>query len=402
MSAAVANAPLANAANTIKSVTNNVANTLGNMSIAGFKISDIITGYDGVTTVMILIMVFLFLIIFGWCYTKLRLDQTNCSDLSDLYPNFPQLSNIDPTLPAFKYNLRDYYIKSAYNCCSAGRFKNDFVNTCALKNCIYQGARCLDFEIYSVDSKPVVAVSTTDDYSVKESYNSIPFASAMEIVALNAFNGSACPNPKDPLILHLRIKSQIKSIHDDIARALYNTLNDRLLGKKYSYENYGENIGSESLKDLMEKVVIVVDKSNPRFSDTLLNEYVNLTSNSVFMRSLRYNDILYTPDKDEQIEYNRRNMSIVLPKLSAANDNFSSALAFAYGCQMSAMSFQNFDANLEFYTQYFDNAGTAFVLRPDNLRYIETIITAPENQNPGTTLQQQSYTDPTSQRTTTL
>jgi hypothetical protein len=247
-----------------------------------------------------------------------------------------------------------------------------------------------------------VAVSTTNDFSVKESYNSIPFASAMEIVSLNAFSGSSCPNPKDPLIIHLRIKSKMKKIHDDIARALYNTLNDRLLGKKYSYENYGENIGSASIKDLMEKVVIVVDKSNPLFSDTLLNEYVNLTSNSVFMRNLRYNDILYTPDKDEQIEYNRKNMSIVLPNLASANDNYSSALAFAYGCQMPAMSFQNFDSNLEFYTQYFDTAGTAFVLRPENLRYIETLITAPENQNPDTTLQQKSYTDPTSQRVTIL
>ena len=57
----------------------------------------------------------------------------------------------------FSYNLRDYYIKTAYNCCTAGEYKNDFVNVCALKNCIRQGARCLDFEIYSVKGSPVVA-----------------------------------------------------------------------------------------------------------------------------------------------------------------------------------------------------------------------------------------------------
>ena len=32
-----------------------------------------------------------------------------------------------------------------------GSYKNDYVNLCALKSCIKQGARCLDFEIYSVN-----------------------------------------------------------------------------------------------------------------------------------------------------------------------------------------------------------------------------------------------------------
>ena len=35
--------------------------------------------------------------------------------------------------------------------------KNDFVNICALKNCIKQGARCLDFEVYSCTTMPAIA-----------------------------------------------------------------------------------------------------------------------------------------------------------------------------------------------------------------------------------------------------
>jgi hypothetical protein len=49
---------------------------------------------------------------------------------------------------------------------------------------------------------------------------------------------------------------------------------------------------------------------------------------------------------------------------------------------MIAMSFQNFDDNLKFYTQYFDDAGSAFVLRPERLRYIPTYIPIPPAQNP--------------------
>ena len=52
--------------------------------------------------------------------------------------------------------LYDYYIKTAYNACAGGSYKNDFVNICNLKAILKQGVRCLDFEIYSVDDKPPV------------------------------------------------------------------------------------------------------------------------------------------------------------------------------------------------------------------------------------------------------
>ena len=60
-------------------------------------------------------------------------------------------------------------------------FKNTYVDTCALKEIIGQGVRALDFQIYSVDNLPVIAVSSigcdysdasTDKlcYNIKESY----------------------------------------------------------------------------------------------------------------------------------------------------------------------------------------------------------------------------------------
>jgi hypothetical protein len=167
-----------------------------------------------------------------------------------------------------------------------------------------------------------------------------------------------------------------------MANALYNTLEDRLLGPEFSYENNGRNIGGYPIANLMGKVVIIVDKSNPIFTDTLFNEYVNLASNSAFMRGLRYKDVEYTPDKEELIFFNKQNMTICIPDLSARNKNFSSALAMTYGCQFIAMSFQNFDNNMQYYTQFFDDAGSAFVLRPDRLRYIPTFIPIPKAAEP--------------------
>ena len=323
------------------------------------------------------------LLMLTWVWSKTRLNAANCADMDALYSEFPTIHTLNINGDGFEHNLRDYYIKTAYNACSAGQFKNDFVNTCALTNCIKQGCRCIDLEIYSVNNKPVIATSSVDDYSVKETYNSIPFADAMGVIASHAFSGGTCPNPGDPLIIHLRIMSKNKLIYKDMANDLESKLSSRLLGPKYSFENHGKNIGSLPLKTFMGKIIIIADKSNPLFEDTPLDEYVNIASNSIFMRNLRYSDgIKFAPDMSEVVEYNKKNMSICLPDIGPSDTNNNPALPMKYGCQMVGMSIQNFDSSMEYYDKIFDEAGTAFILKPKNLRFIPLTIPAPTPQNP--------------------
>ena len=131
----------------------------------------------------------------------------------------------------------------------------------------------------------------------------------------------------------------------------------------------------------MNKVVIMVDKSNPLFTNTKLNEYVNIASNAMFVRNMRYKDVIYCPDVKELIYYNQQNMTIVLPDISATNKNYSPTLVMAYGCQMIGMSFQNFDPYMQVYTQLFDDAGSAFIVRADKYRYFPIYIVAPPPQD---------------------
>ena len=353
---------------------------------------------DNITQIMIIIIAFLFFVIFLWCYNKVNLNATNCSNLSRVYKNFPLISSINSENPIFAYKLRDYYIKTAYNCCSAGNFKNDFVNLCALKNCIKQGARCLDFEIYSLNNKPIIAVSSKNDYNIKGSYNSIDFSEAMKVIAVYAFSGNTCPNPNDPLLLHFRIMLNNPTIYDEMAMVLYDTLEDKLLGKKFSYESRGRNIGSYPLDKLMNKTIIMVDKSNPLFSSTKINEYVNIASNSVFLRNLRYSQIKYCPDVNELIDYNKKNMTITLPDESSNNKNVSVDLAMAYGCQMVGVSFQNFDTNMEYYTKKFDDAGSAFILQDEKYRHIPLFIPKPPLQDPNNSYEARVYDLPTGEK----
>ena len=171
--------------------------------------------YAATYGIWILIGVVIFLII-SWILNKGRLAGeagSNCTTMNAVYKDFPPISTVDTSEDGYNYGLRDYYIKTAYNCCSAGYYKNDFVNICALNNCIRAGARCLDFAVYSVDNRPVIAVSSMEDYSTKESYNSIPFGKAMETIANNAFASGATTCFGDPLIIHLRILSRNKKIY---------------------------------------------------------------------------------------------------------------------------------------------------------------------------------------------
>ena len=49
---------------------------------------------------------------------------------------------------------------------------------------------------------------------------------------------------------------------------------------------------------------------------------------------------------------------------------------------MVALSLQSYDSSLEFYNELFDKAGSAFVLKPLELRYIPVTIPVPPPPNP--------------------
>jgi hypothetical protein len=325
------------------------------------------------------------IMIFGigsYIYTKMQLNTANCNNLKEIYSGFPTISSFNPNDSAYKYLLRDYYVKSAYNCCSGGQFKNDYVNTCALKTCIQQGARVLDFEIYSINDNPVIATSSINNYHVKETYNSINLDDALQIINNNAFSGGSCPNPNDPLVLHFRIQSNNEKMMNKMADDIYNNIESKLLDKIYSNEYYGHNLGAVPLKEFLGKIIISVNKSNNSFENTKLKEYVNMASSSIFLRNSRFYDIQYTPDSNELIEYNKKQMTFCIPDLSPYDTNFSAATAMKYGCQWIGMNFQNFDANMEYYDLFFDKTGSAFVLKPEMLRYVPVTIPNPKPQDP--------------------
>jgi hypothetical protein len=194
---------------------------------------------------MIMVFIFIILIIFiAYMIYLTKLEGREVNFMNTLYPsldgNIIPISSNDPNC---QYNLFDYYIKTAYNACSGGSYKNDFVDINILKSILKQGVRCIDFEVYSINNQPVVAASTVDDFYVKETFNSVNFGTIMDTIQNYAFSGGTCPNPTDPLILHLRIKSNNQNMYTNLAN-IFKSYDSIMLGKEYSYEYSGKNLGN--------------------------------------------------------------------------------------------------------------------------------------------------------------
>jgi len=294
---------------------------------------------------------------------------------------------VDPmTLP-----LRNFYIKTALNCCCLGEWKNNYVDIVPLKSAIADGYRCLDFEIYSEGNKPVVAASTKPSFYYKETYNSIPFSDAMAAIAQNAV--TTAPNGTDPLFINLRIKSNNAKIVPDIVDTINANFGNMLLGPDYNYLYAGNNLGQVPMSAFQNKVIIMADISNPMCADKDLPlfQILNVGSNSPFLHQLQYEmGVKNTPDMDALIDHNKKNMSIVFPD-APFNENVNFNVAKAFGCQFIGMMPQVKDVNLEIYNKAFNDVGSAFVLKPPELCYQQVVIDAPPPQNPALSLAGRNY-----------
>jgi hypothetical protein len=333
---------------------------------------------------MILFVILIILVAFiVYIFHIKNLNKSECNYMNDLYSNLDSyIQPITTTDADCSGNLYDYYIKTAYNSCSGGSYTNNYVDVCNLKSVLKQGVRCLDFEIYSIDNNPVVATSILDSYYIKQTFNYVDFSDVMNVIQNYGFASGTSPNPTDPIIIHLRCMSENQTMYTNLANvfASYDTI---MLGKEYSFENNGENIGSVPLTSFMGKCILVIDKENSSFLENQkLLEYVNLVSNSVFMRAYNYTDVANNQDVNELTEYNKRCMTIVFPDTGANPANPSGILCMEYGCQMVAMRYQLSDNNLQQNISFFDQNRYAFVLKPARLRFEPVLIDQPVKQNP--------------------
>ena len=348
------------------------------------------------TNINLISMIFIFVIlltIFIYIYQKVVLRQKNCTNISKYWDENKKMDDTIKILPKkgdadfsgvfidetddgleYELRLRDFYIKTAHNCCCNGEFKNDYVDLCSLENCAKFGVRALDFQIYSYKNNPVISASTVENNQYKEMYNHLDFYETMDMIhkKFMLFDDS-CPNPDDPLFLIFRIHSKNTVIYDNMADSLLTIFGEKLLSKQHSgFENAmnGNNLASVYLSYLRKKVVIIVDKTRTmNFTSSKLYKHTNLCLGESMGHIYRASDLKHKPDISNLRSNNKYNMCLLLPDKDKNRDNYDpTEIGFLNGVQFIAMNFQMKDEYLNVYNRIFTDAGYAFAKKQEALR----------------------------------
>jgi len=307
---------------------------------------------------------------------------TNTSSMNAIYSSINKsIQSIDPTNSTFTQPLCGYYIQSAYDCCSTGSIPDGTVSLDAMINCMKQGCRFLDFQIFCYDKKPIVACSSSENHYVIDSYNFLLFSDVFVAIIDNAFSPNAVPNPKDPLFLSFRFKTNEQSAFQMMAN-LFSEHEELFLPARYSYESYHKNFGAVKLNDLAQKIVIFVDshhgddKQNTEESRRAYEscadfyEYVNFVSGQPMFKVKTSQEIMQDTNADEELAiHNNDFLTVVYPSPSNGKwVNMDALTIQSTGSQFLCMMYQFPDANLTASNTFFNSTGYAFALKPVGLR----------------------------------
>jgi hypothetical protein len=265
--------------------------------------------------------------------------------------------------------IRNYCIKSSSNSAYTGKH----MNLNMIKYVLSRGCRFLDFEIYIKDNIPIVAYST--NRQSLETFTSeapaVSLAGVFSTIMSNAFTDTA-PNPKDPLFIHLRIKTLDPNAYTKIAKLIKSNL-----ATKQLTDGQGNAVPitlDTQLTSLQGKVAVIVDQhSSPGYQNYStcspdqtecysLAKTVNMVSNSQSIRTYFQRELTFQPiNPPDPAVYLFR---IVFPDLGFFNSTKNSDSMYLiknYGTQAIAQAFYEKDGNLRTYEEIFKTNRGAFV-----------------------------------------
>lgn len=320
--------------------------------------------------------------IWATVYVSLQLTSTPPSDAS-LTKNLTVYADYKPaplTCPNDNA-LTDYYVAGSAYSVLPGKTVYSYVTTDAITKVVEGGSRIVELHVYDVNKDPVVGIA--DERSKKMlTYNTVPFEACCIAIGNSAFKQPS------PFVLSLVFHTEDTLVINKCADILKNTLRKFMLDSSYSYQR--KNIALEPACNFLNKLIIV---SGDHHKGTGMDELVNLSWSSSLCRRLTYTQAAQTYDHDELINYNRRNITLVVPDLdttSMANKN--PEICFAYGCQWVLMNYGSLDNAMEVYTGRFSEA--SFIVKPDELRYKPVTYTSPAPQDPNVSFQPKRMTSP--------
>jgi hypothetical protein len=340
------------------------------------------------TNKMYIIFFFVSIIIIGiliYISNQLNLKHKNCSNLNKSTNtsviSIEKKDNLNINTP-----LNECFIKTAYNCCCVGNFKNDYVDACALRNCAAYGVRALDFQIYSLNDKPIISASSVKSNQYKEIYNYMHFYDTMNYVRKFFIDDGTNANAKDPLFLIFRLYTTNAPVYTMMAQAL-----NQVFGYASQTNNMiyilpqNQTLDTTPLSSLMKRVVIIVDPSygdKPGFLNSKLSDFtsmvlgVSLNNNSIYRESGLLGVVAINRSNGKNTDISN-NLTILYPDLQPNKNNYDFVTSGIFNnvCFIG-MNFQYKDQFLLQYNNTFFNS-CAFVKKQ---RMLESMCLHPEYQ----------------------
>lgn len=259
------------------------------------------------------------------------------------------------------YRLADFYLASSSYSVFPGAEVYDYVSDTILPLAIKAGVRLVELDIYSdVNDKPVVGLKN-QKLGVDYAYNTVPFEACCVSIANNAFNSISSPVSTDPFVLSLMFHTEKTKTINAAAEILKTTCRGHMLDSTYSYQR--KNLAVESICNLQNKLIVV---SGGAIKGTLMEELVNMSWSTSHLRRMTYTQASQPHDHDELIDYNRNNITMVVPDIGEDLVNSNPQILFTFGCQWIMMNYGSIDSMMELYIGEFQE--NSVVLKPAALR----------------------------------
>jgi hypothetical protein len=305
----------------------------------------------------------------------------------DIYKSVMQVTPVLCDASDAGLKVCDYYAAGASRAVFPGPGIFDFLSSGAIGKVLAAGARWIELDIWEQNGKPIVTIGNSK-FNFRQTMNVVDLDDALTAVATQAWNPKTVPNDSDPIFLSLNIISNNTTTINNTAASVKTILRKQLLDATYSFQ--AKNIAQEPLCNLKGKCVIVSGGDTLKGTD--LDELVNLSWSGPHLRRLTLTSAEETYDHEELTDFNRQNLTMVVPDPSAKNANKDPSIVWSYGCQAVLVNYSVPDESMEPYISQFQTA--SFVPKPEALRMQTPTYPSPTPQNPVKSFQPIRVTHP--------
>lgn len=343
----------------------------------------------GVFLIAIVIAVILVWRTMTWLIKILNLKELNYSLFEYQMPD-TELQGIN-AVSGTKAKLRDYFVFSSFNSCAGGGYHNNFVDERVLEHVIGRGVRFLDFEIFSFEGKPVVAVSDHSNYREMGTFNHLDLGTVFSSINKMAWSGIS-PNNSDPLFLQFRIKTRNKNIYNEMATKVNQHFSSRRWKQHTVSKGNSNELNNEKITNLNGKVVIIChDDDKTAMTDSAFKDYINLTNGHGTELYKLTRDIVNNHSLDSLKDTCKRMLTVCIPDEMDQGDsiNFNQVEychKLGVGAVCVGLANSDISNDVKAYCNKFNKASSAFILKPDNLRMWETIVSHDKAADPSDAL----------------